>query len=258
MKTKFIKLLFTLFFTLSLSAQYTIVSAVALNEGAEDQYLKLEEFYGPAHDLAIEKGLQTLQAVFKVTSETDAENGPHYIIVTGFNSKEQLDNYTSGNVNYLDLAVEAYKGKMSSRAVTRMMNTTGSESKERRNYITQGVDQTIWSGGDLKPGDTMNLTPTQALNDDFENYETKFWKPYIEKAIMKGQHRWWALSKVIDTNENAYDTVSHFFWNMSVEGSNWWSEIDQDDFKFQKLQEGLNAASQHADQISLELVSIHN
>ena len=46
MKTKFIKLLFTLFITLSLSAQYTIVSAVALNEGAEDQYLKLEEFYG--------------------------------------------------------------------------------------------------------------------------------------------------------------------------------------------------------------------
>ena len=92
----------------------------------------------------------------------------------------------------------------------------------------------------------------------FENYEIKFWKPYIEKAIIKGQHRWWALSKVIDTNENAYDTVSHFFWNMSVEGSNWWSEIDQDDFKFQKLQEGLNAASQHADQISLELVSIHN
>ena len=64
MKTKFIKLLFTLFITLSISAQYTIVSAVALNEGAEDQYLKLEEFYGPAHDLAIEKGLQTLQAVF--------------------------------------------------------------------------------------------------------------------------------------------------------------------------------------------------
>ena len=89
---------------------------------------------------------------------------------------------------------------MSSRADTRMMNSTGSESKERRNYITQGVDQTIWSGGDLKPGDTMNLTPTQALNDDFENYETKFWKPYIEKAIIKGQHRWWALSKVIDTS----------------------------------------------------------
>ena len=32
----------------------------------------------------------------------------------------------------------------------------------------------------------MNLTPTQALNDDFENYETIFWKPYIEKSIING------------------------------------------------------------------------
>ena len=81
--------------------------------------------------------MKTLQAVFKVTSETDAENGPHYIIITGFNSKEQLDNYKSGNVNYLDLAVEAYKGKMSSRAVTRMMNTTGKKVKKEEIIITQ-------------------------------------------------------------------------------------------------------------------------
>ena len=247
----------SLFLTLSLSAQYSIISAVALNDGAEDQYLKLEEFFGPAHDLAVERGFQTFQAVFKVTSETDAENGPHYVIVTGFNSKDQLDDYTSGNVNYAELATEAYKGKMSSRAVARMMNTVGSESKERRNYTLQGVDQTIWAGGDLQPGDTMSLTPTQALSDDFENYETMFWMPYIEKAILNGQHRYWGLSKVIDKTENAYDGISHFFWNVSVEGSNWFNEVDQD-FKFQKLQEGLNAASQHADPITLELVSIHN
>lgn len=247
----------SLFLTLSLSAQYSIISAVALNDGAEDQYLKLEEFFGPAHDLAVERGFQTFQAVFKVISETDAENGPHYVIVTGFNSKDQLDDYTSGNVNYEELATEAYRGKMSSRAVARMMSTVGSESKERRNYTLQGVDQTIWAGGDLQPGDTMSLTPTQALSDDFENYETMFWMPYIEKAILNGEHRYWGLSKVIDKTENAYDGISHFFWNISVEGSNWFNEVDQD-FKFQKLQEGLNAASQHADPITLELVSIHN
>jgi uncharacterized protein (DUF2147 family) len=255
---KQILLIFTLLITFATSAQYTIISAVALNEGAEDQYLKLEEFYGPAHDLAVEKGLQTLQAVFKVTSETDVENGPHFVIVTGFNSKEQLDNYQSGGVNYGELLQEAYKGKMSSRRITRMASSAGSESKERRNYVLQGVDQTIWAGGNLEPGDTMGLTPTEALNDDFESYETEFWKPYIEKAIMNGQHRYWALSKVIDLNDNAYDGITHFFWNISIEGSNWWDGLDQDDFKFQKLQEGLNAASNHADPITLELVSIHN
>ena len=34
------------------------------------------------------------------------------------------------------------------------MNGVGSESKERRNYHLETVDATIWSGGDLKPGET--------------------------------------------------------------------------------------------------------
>ena len=34
------------------------------------QYLALEAFFGPIHDLAIEKGIQEWQAVWKVISET--------------------------------------------------------------------------------------------------------------------------------------------------------------------------------------------
>ena len=63
----------------------------------------------------------------------------------------------------------------------------GSESKERRNYHLETVDRTIWAGGDLEPGDTFIITPTQAQNDDFENYESLFFKPYVEKAIMNGK-----------------------------------------------------------------------
>ena len=32
----------------------------------EDQYLALEAFFGPIHDLAIEKGMLNFQGVFKV------------------------------------------------------------------------------------------------------------------------------------------------------------------------------------------------
>jgi hypothetical protein len=53
---KKILLLFTLIFTITTSAQYTILSAVDIKEGMEDQYLQLEEFFGPVHDLAIKKG----------------------------------------------------------------------------------------------------------------------------------------------------------------------------------------------------------
>jgi hypothetical protein len=66
---KKILLLFTLIFTITTSAQYTILSAVDIKEGMEDQYLQLEEFFGPVHDLAIKKGIQDLQAVLKVMKE---------------------------------------------------------------------------------------------------------------------------------------------------------------------------------------------
>ena len=43
---------------LTSSAQYNILSAVQLKEGQEEQYLALEAFFGPIHELAIEKGIQ--------------------------------------------------------------------------------------------------------------------------------------------------------------------------------------------------------
>ena len=82
---KKILLLLTLIFTITTSAQYTILSAIDINEGMEDQYLQLEEFFGPVHDLAIEKGIQDLQAVFKVVSTSDdGDNVANYFIITGF------------------------------------------------------------------------------------------------------------------------------------------------------------------------------
>ena len=256
---KKIILLLTLLFTFSASAQYNILSAVQLNEGQEEQYLALEAFFGPVHDLAIEKGIQEWQSVWKVTSET-GENGPHYIINTGFSSKEQLDafNKSWADGDWLALAIEAHKGKISARRVERIMNNLGSESKERRNYHLSTVDMTIWYGGNLEPGDTFVITPTQAQNDDFENYESLFWKPYVEKSIIKGKHRYWGLSKVYERADNAYEGMTHFFFNVMVEGGSMTSDIPTDSFKFQKLQEGLNAASQHADPITLELVSRRN
>jgi hypothetical protein len=257
---KQIILLLTLLFTFNASAQYTILSAVQLNEGAEDQYLALEAFMGPVHDLAIEKGIQNSQAVWKITSESEAENAPHYIIFTSFDSKEQLDGHDKSwaDGDWLALAIEAHKGKISARRVERIMNDLGSESKDRRNYHLKRVDRTIWSGGSLKPGDMLSITPTQAQNDDFEDYETKFFKPYVEKAIISGKHRFWGLSKVYERSESAYEGISHFFFNRNVKGGSIADGLPTDSFKFKKLQEGLNAASQHSNAIQLELVSRHN
>jgi hypothetical protein len=251
---KKILLLLTLIFTITTSAQYTILSAIDINEGMEDQYLQLEEFFGPVHDLAIEKGIQDLQAVFKVVSTSDdGDNVANYFIVTGFSSKEQLDAYNKS-------WEEAYKGKMSSRRVTRYLNSVGSESNERRNYHLVGVDASIWAGGDLKPGDKMNILGTIAKSDDFEQYESEVYKPLIEKEILKGNHRYWALSRIYERTENAYGDITHMFFNIGVEGADntkGWEKM-QSTFKGQKLLEGLGAASEHQNGGQLELISIHN
>ena len=256
-------LLLALVFTISASAQYTILSAVDIKDGMEDQYLQLEEFFGPVHDLAIERGIQDLQAVFKVVqTNDDGESVADFFIITGLSSKEQLDAYNASweSGAWLDLAIEAHKGKMSKRAVTRYLNSVGSESNERRNYHLVGVDQTIWSGGDLKPGDKMSILGTTAKSDDFELYESEIYKPLIEKEILKGNHRWWALSRIYERTDNAYGEISHMFFNVGVEGADTtegWQKM-QSSFKGQKLIEGLQAASEHQNGGQLELVSIHN
>ena len=100
---KQIILLLTLLFTFNASAQYTILSAVQLNEGAEDQYLALEAFMGPVHDLAIEKGIQNSQAVWKITSESEAENAPHYIIFTSSMLSTRMPNFLPSGFSYFSI-----------------------------------------------------------------------------------------------------------------------------------------------------------
>ena len=255
---KNILLLLTLIFTITTSAQYAIVSAVDLNEGAENDYLKTEKFWGPLHKKAIEDGVQTQQAVWKVIQTNDErENPADYFIITSFASKEQLANYSSAD--YGAYAQEVYKGKMSRRAITRMFDASPNTSNERRNYHVEGVSWTILAGGDLKPGDRMSITSTIAKSDDFESWESEIIKPIVEKEILMGQHRYWGLAKIYERTDNAYKNATHMFFNIGVPGvsrTGW--ESMGDTFKGTKLREGVQSASDHQNFVTLELVSIHN
>ena len=87
-------LLFTciLFFSFSLNAQYAVMSAVDLNDGAEEDYLKLEKFWSGIHQEAINQGLQSGWAVWKRTPQEGDEPGNNeYLIFNLYNSMEQLE-----------------------------------------------------------------------------------------------------------------------------------------------------------------------
>ena len=64
-------LIITFFLGLSVNGQYALMSAVDLNDGAEDDYLKLEKFWSAVHEEAIDQELQTGWSVWKRTPQDD-------------------------------------------------------------------------------------------------------------------------------------------------------------------------------------------
>ena len=135
-----------------------------------------------------------------------------------------------------ELAQIAYKGKMSKRAITKMLETTGSYSKERRTYTIKGVDWTLLSGGNVRPGDKATINLMTRKTDDFESYESEVWKPVAEKNIMKGNLRQWILVEVTDRSENAWQDFTHFAWNLAPDSDNFYMP---EGFQWEKLWEGL-------------------
>ena len=208
---KKILLLLTVLFSFSVNAQ-TVMWAIDLKDGAEDDYLKLEEFYSEIHKEGLKQGLRSGWSVWKRTpQEGDEANQAEYVIFDNFSSTEQMEGNGTSNE---ELAQIAYKGKMSKRAITKMLETTGSYSRERRTYVLEAVDYTILSGGNIKPGDKATINLMTKKTDDFESYESEIWKPIAEKNIMKGSLRQWVLAKVTDRSENAWSEFTHLAWNL--------------------------------------------
>tara|TARA_B110000003_G_scaffold92171_1_gene94351 strand:- start:152 stop:907 length:756 start_codon:yes stop_codon:yes gene_type:complete len=246
-------LTFILFFSFSLNAQYAIMSAVDLNDGAEEDYLKLEKFWSAIHQEAVDQGLQTGWSVWKRTpKEGDEANAAEYLIFDQFSSMEQLEKGYNG----VELAQKAYKGKMSKRSIQRMMDGTGSESRQRRNYVIQVIDATILAGGDYKPGDVATINLMSKKTDDFEQYENEVWKPVAERNILSGNSRHWILAQVKDRADNSFEGFTHFVWNLKGN-----PEVEfegNSGFKWDKLWEGLESSRDMQDSEEYTLIYIVN
>ena len=240
----------TLLFSFSLSAQYAVMSAVDLNDGGEQEYLALEEFFSAINKEAVKQGLQTGQYVYKRTpKEGDEANAPEYFIFNTYSSMEQMQQ----GINWQDLALKVYKGKMSKRAIMRMFdNSRYNAEKERRSYVFKVVDATIRAGGALRVGDKGTINLMNKKSDDFESYESEVWKPVAEKNILLGNLRHWVLVEAIDRSENAYDGWTHMVWNLGVENQGEWDVPSG--FKWNKLWEGIESSRDMTDATELTCV----
>ena len=231
-------LLILLVFPITLSAQYALADFVVINDGMDADYHKLEKVWGAWHQNSIDKGEKTGWAVWKRTpNDNDDENAAHYVVFNQFSSKEKMEDYINGGDDFsINSAISTMKSKLKGMSTSSIRKIVQSEQKIKRqvrSYTLQIVDATPLVGGDIKIGDKMSFATMSQKEDDYEEYESNVWKPYFLDEVMRNNHRWWALTKIVDRNENAYKKPSHIVWNIGVENPK--EFLIKDDFISNKM-----------------------
>ena len=234
------KLLSLLFLPLTLSAQYAVADFIVLNKGMDSQYHKLEKVWGAWHKNSINKGEKSGWAVWKRTAtDNDNENAAHYVVFNQFSSKEQMDNYINGGGNFsINNAISIMKSNlkgMSTGTIRKIVQSGQKIKKQVRTYHLQLLDATPFTGGDLKIGDKMTFAPMIQKSDDYEQMESNIWKPYVLEQVKNGLHRGWALTKIINRGETSNKEVTHFTFNIPVEGAEWPPYFVENEFITKKL-----------------------
>ena len=254
------KLLFAIILFPSLIySQYAASVFVTLNDGMEDEYLQIEKLWSEYHKEAIKKGHKNSWSVWKVNptgydDKIEKSRIPDFMIVETFDTEEQMNEEFArynekGLAEIRSLIKKKVKGKMSSSRVNKILSLN--VDKERRGYIHQGIAGTPFTGVGLKPGDKMQITPMEQLQDDYEKFETEFWQKIFLDNVMKGNHRWWGFTKIIARSDNALKFNTHAAWNIGIQGKQ--LEIPQD-FVSQKIIELTGNARKMYNTTTLELV----
>ena len=242
-----------MFLPIGISAQYALADFVVLNEGADADYHKLEKVWSVYHQKAIDAGEKSGWAVWKRTpAEGERENAAHYVIFNQFSSKEQME---SSMKNFkieeaIGIMKTGLKGKMSSRTINNILNKD--VKKQIRTYSLQILDATPLVGGDIKVGDKMNFSTMKQIDDDYEEYESKVWKPVFLNEVMRNNFRWWALTKIFDRNEDAYKKPTHLVWNIGVKNPK--EFLPNTDFISTKMQGMMDSYREMGDVQELTLI----
>lgn len=223
------------------AAQYAAASYVVLNEDMEEDYLNLERIFQAYHQEAINMERKTGWSIWKIAQngDTSYEVGsyPDYVILEQFSSKEQMnEEFVRYNEDFESIKVlmkKNLKGKYTGKQIDKILGQA--PKKEVRTYIHERVASTPLTGGDIKPGDVMVVHALQQISEDYEQFETEFWKNVFANNVMKGNHRFWGLSRIIDRNEAAYEMPTHNSWNMFIDEKKWDNLKMPDDFVSKKM-----------------------
>ena len=208
-----------LFFNTLLFSQAVVMESITLNKGMEDDYIKFEKMWSNVHEKIQKNGEKAGWYLFKVIPTKDGTQWPpnsskpwcDYVILNFYSDNSQLDgDWGMGNNQK---AIESFikkanYNKIKSSEVSRLMKMGGKLKKNVTSYTLKGIDATV-DVGTFDIGDRATYLGIEQLNDDYEDYETKWFKEGHNRDILNGRRLAWYFNKIVDRSDNAYKPISH-------------------------------------------------
>lgn len=230
------------FFISNLNAQFASVDFHFINDGMEEQYLELEKIFLEFHKQNIADGKLSGWSLFKVesTNSDDDANSPDYMTLNRFESMEALKNVYEGVTydGFVKMVKKRMKGKMSTKEIKKILEAK--TKKTFHSYVIELKDQTV-PPVEMELGETLNVYAMVQNVEDYEKFESFFAKPILQSSVDSGDLKWWGFTKVLERNEEALTEITHFTWDIPVEGKKigWFSDKSKSmfggEFIFDKL-----------------------
>ena len=206
-------------YTSSLFSQAVVMDEITLNDGVEKDYVQFEKMWSNVHEKVQRNGEKQAWYLFKVIPTEDGTEWPpnsskpwcDYIIFNIYSDDSQLDNdwgMGDSEKSIQSFIRKANYKKMKASEITRLLKMSGKLKKKVATYTLKGIDATI-DVGPFNIGDRATYLGIEQLNEDYENYETKWYKEGHNKSILNGRRLAWYFNKIVDRSENAYKPISH-------------------------------------------------
>ena len=219
---KIIYSIFALLLTSLAFSQAVEMEEITLNDGMEKDYIKFENMYSSAHEKVQQNGEKAGWFLFKVIPTEDGTQWPpnsstpwcDFVLFNIYSDDSQFDGDWGMGSNEKEAQAFVRKAnyrKMKNSEMTRLFNMSSKFRKKTTRYTLKGVDATI-DVGPTKIGDRATLLGVEQLNEDYEMYESMFFKKYHNKQITDGVRLAWYLNKISERSENAYQPISHMIF----------------------------------------------
>ena len=202
-------LLFLLLVPVFTFSQVFDIEQVKVNPSMMGDYEKFEGMWANAHEEIHKIGNKIGWFLFKVVPNSNQPKPGFDYVILNFYKDAEAKKAGWGVKNMQTLMKKANYGKIKSSEVKRLSSLGGKIKSEVKGYSLSVLDATIEVGSGPAIGNRVTYHGVKALNDDYENYEMKWFKDGHNQDIIEGRRLAWYFNKVDSSTDNADKSMTH-------------------------------------------------